>query len=97
MYRGLKIKTLLPVIRLLIVLVTLTLIVYFTAYLGLLFPYINSLRFAWSPDNVFTIAEVSDTDSNELLQVDDVIAAIDGKSTKQSVWQPLFPPHQATY
>jgi len=84
-------------LRLPLVLVTLVLILYYMAFPFVAVPF-HGFVAVWQPDNVLSVAELlPDRHATEVLQLGDVITAIDDVPARQHIRQPLFTPGQPVY
>ena len=83
--------------RLPIVLATLAIILYYTAFLYQRVPFLGFFT-AWKPDNVLSVVELlPERHATEVLQQGDILVAIDDVLVQQRVLRPLFTPDRESY
>lgn len=84
--------------RLPLVLVTLSLILYHTIYLVAFVP-MGDVDFGWRlVDNALVVTNVpADSPAASALQPGDIIQAIDDQPVTWTIWQPLYTPQQSSY
>jgi signal transduction histidine kinase len=80
-----------------LVLISLGVIVYYTAFTYLQVPFYGFIA-AWKPDNVLAVDRVpAGREVSAYLQPGDRILAIDGVPVRQRIWGAVFSPGQASY
>ena len=91
-------KSLLPYLRVPVILLSLVMILYFTFYFTLYIPYENTgFAIRWQPDNTMKVVYVDEVMGQVLALEDRVVQIDDNVLSYRDPWQPLYQPGQSTY